>query len=56
MITCKSCSKRTELQNTRCSHCGATLNYSVAEKFDMLAESVEQALKQELEARRRLKH
>ncbi|MDR6551146.1 putative amidophosphoribosyltransferase [Paenibacillus qinlingensis] len=56
MITCKSCSKPTELQMQRCSHCGAMLSYTVAEKFDLMAEMVEQALKQELEARRRLKH
>ncbi|MGO4500319.1 hypothetical protein AB4114_31080 [Paenibacillus sp. 2RAB27] len=56
MITCKSCSKPTELHMQRCSHCGALSPYTVAEKFDMMAELVEQALKQELEARRRLKH
>lgn len=40
----------------RCSHCGKVLDYTVAEKFDLLAESVEHALKKELEARRKLKH
>jgi hypothetical protein len=30
-----------------------TIKYTIAEKFDMLAESVENALKKELEARKR---
>lgn len=56
MITCKNCSKTTELQMHRCTHCGQILSYTVAEKFDILAESVELALKKELEARRKLSH
>ncbi|WP_158082043.1 hypothetical protein [Paenibacillus ferrarius] len=56
MIRCKTCSKMTELQLHRCTHCGVILSYSVAEKFDMLAESVENALKKELEQRRKQKH
>ncbi|WP_409346732.1 hypothetical protein [Paenibacillus sp. MBLB4367] len=53
MIKCPDCSKPTELQMRHCSHCGKILAYTVAEKFDILAESVEQALKKELEGRRR---
>ncbi|WP_156411102.1 hypothetical protein [Paenibacillus sp. Soil787] len=56
MIKCTHCSKVTELQLQRCIRCGKTLTYTVAEKFDILAESVEHALKKELEARRKLKH
>ncbi|WP_171683953.1 hypothetical protein [Paenibacillus planticolens] len=46
----------TDLQLHKCTHCGVVLGYSVAEKFDILAESVEHALKKELEARRKMKH
>ncbi|MEC0266256.1 MULTISPECIES: hypothetical protein [Paenibacillus] len=56
MIKCRHCFKMTDLQLQKCSHCGVVLGYSVAEKFDLLAESVEHALKKELEARRKLKH
>ncbi len=52
MVKCKKCLKLTELQKQKCSHCGASLDYTVAEKFNMLAESVENALKKELEVRR----
>ncbi|WP_341414350.1 hypothetical protein [Paenibacillus filicis] len=44
--------RQTELQMSRCSHCGKPLQYTVAEKFDMLAESVEQELRKELAARK----
>ncbi|WP_189020770.1 hypothetical protein [Paenibacillus marchantiophytorum] len=56
MIRCKSCAKLTELQMHRCTHCGVVLSYSVSEKFDLLAESVENALKKELELRRKQRH
>lgn len=56
MIKCRHCSKTTDLQLQKCTHCGVDLGYSVAEKFDLLAESVEHALKKELEARRKLKN
>ncbi|KRE52282.1 hypothetical protein ASG85_03930 [Paenibacillus sp. Soil724D2] len=56
MIKCTNCSKLTELQMQRCIHCGKILTYTVAEKFDILAESVEHALKKELEARRKMRH
>ncbi|SDC43738.1 hypothetical protein SAMN02799630_00332 [Paenibacillus sp. UNCCL117] len=52
MFKCPACLKPTELQMRRCSHCGNVLKFSVAEKFDMLAESVEAALKKELETRK----
>ncbi|MNI07525.1 hypothetical protein D3C73_605350 [compost metagenome] len=53
MISCPNCSRVTEIQKLKCSHCGKVLKYTVAEKFDLLAESVENALKKELEARRK---
>ncbi|MDQ0900507.1 MULTISPECIES: hypothetical protein [unclassified Paenibacillus] len=56
MIKCTNCSKVTDIQMHRCVHCGKILTYTVAEKFDILAESVEYALKMELEARRKMKH
>jgi rRNA maturation protein Nop10 len=52
MIKCPRCMRMTELQMSRCSHCGGVLQFTIAEKFDLLAESVEQALRKELEARR----
>ena len=55
MITCKTCSKLTDLKQQRCTHCGVKLSHTAAERFDAMAELIEQALKQELEARRRLK-
>ena len=56
MIKCTNCSKVTDIQMQRCIHCGKNLNYTVAEKFDILAESVEHALKKELEDRRKMRH
>ncbi|WP_159883210.1 hypothetical protein [Paenibacillus puerhi] len=52
MIKCPACLKPTELQLRRCSHCGDVLNYTMAEKFDLLAASVEMALKKEWEIRK----
>lgn len=52
MIRCPKCSKLIELQLKDCS-CGETIKYTIAERFDILAESVENALKKELEARKR---
>jgi len=52
MMKCPKCRKLTEIQYRKCSHCGETIPYTVAEKFDKLAESVELALKKELERRR----
>lgn len=52
MIKCPKCSGATELQKQTCSHCGTTLEWTVAEKFDMLAQSVETALKKEMAIRR----
>jgi hypothetical protein len=45
----------TEIQHSNCSHCGEPLKYTVAEKFDILAASVEKALKKELESRKKNK-
>ncbi|WNR46232.1 hypothetical protein [Paenibacillus roseipurpureus] len=56
MKNCPSCSKRTEPHFQNCPYCGAKITFTVAEKFDQMAELVEQALKQELESRRRMKH
>ncbi|MFK7694916.1 hypothetical protein [Paenibacillus sp. HJGM_3] len=42
----------TELQKQNCSHCGETLEFTVAEKFDLLAESVEVVLKKEMALRK----
>jgi hypothetical protein len=53
MINCSSCKKLTEIQKQHCSHCGQVLKYTIAQKFDIMAESVEKALRKELEARRR---
>jgi ribosomal protein L37AE/L43A len=52
MFKCPICKKVTEIQRQSCSHCGEILKYTTAEKFDILAESVENAVKKELEARR----
>jgi uncharacterized OB-fold protein len=52
MIICNKCSNATEIQKYKCSHCGKILDYTVAEKFDILAESVEIALKKEMALRR----
>jgi hypothetical protein len=45
----------TELQRQHCSHCGEVLKYTVEEKFDMLAESVEIVLKREMALRKLMK-
>ncbi|MDF2649498.1 MAG: hypothetical protein K0Q73_5303 [Paenibacillus sp.] len=55
MINCPFCNKLTEIQKQHCSHCGKVLNLTIAQKFDILAESVEKALKKELETRRKRK-
>jgi hypothetical protein len=53
MIKCPNCQKNIALQQRDCSFCGVTIKYTIAEKFDILAESVENALKKELESRKR---
>jgi hypothetical protein len=53
MIKCPNCLKYIELQQRDCSFCGETIKYTIEEKFDILAESVENALKKELETRKR---
>ncbi|WP_127582325.1 hypothetical protein [Paenibacillus koleovorans] len=55
MFRCAHCSKVTDLQWRNCAHCGKVIDYTVAEKFDMLAESVEAALKKELQNRKKNK-
>ncbi len=55
MTQCPNCKRNTELQKQKCSYCGETLKYTVAQKFDILAESVESALRLELERRRKSK-
>lgn len=52
MIKCPKCAKMTELQKQNCSHCGETMEFTVAEKFDLLAESVEVVLKKEMALRK----
>lgn len=52
MITCPKCRRKTELQKEHCSQCGEILEFSVEEKFDILAESVETVLKKEMALRR----
>jgi hypothetical protein len=53
MIKCPKCYRHIELHQRDCSYCGKNIQYAIAEKFDILAESVENALKKELEARKR---
>jgi hypothetical protein len=53
MIKCPKCLKNIEIQQINCSFCGETIKYTLAEKFEILAESLENALKKELETRRR---
>jgi hypothetical protein len=53
MIKCPKCLENIEIQQKCCSFCGETINYTIAEKFEILAESVENALKKELETRKR---
>jgi hypothetical protein len=53
MIKCPNCLKHIEIQQRACSFCGETIKYTIAEKFDILAESVENALKKELQTRKK---
>ncbi|WP_179232817.1 hypothetical protein [Paenibacillus rigui] len=53
MMKCPRCYKLIEIHQKECAYCGAVIKHTIAQKFDMLAESVENALKRELEARRR---
>ncbi|WP_284645585.1 hypothetical protein [Paenibacillus silviterrae] len=53
MIECPQCKKATPYQK-HCTHCGANLKQkSAIEQFDMLAERVAQALKEERRRRQR---
>ncbi|GAA4847967.1 hypothetical protein GCM10023310_27590 [Paenibacillus vulneris] len=53
MTPCPNCKRNTELQKQKCPHCGKTFQYTVAQKFDLMAESVEAALRLELERRKK---
>jgi t-SNARE complex subunit (syntaxin) len=54
MVECPHCSKLTEFKRL-CSHCGGIVIHTVEEKFNLLADSVEKALKKEANKRKNKK-
>jgi ribosomal protein L20 len=54
MVECPHCSKQTEFTRL-CSHCGGIIIHTVEEKFNLLAEAVENALKKEVLKRKQKK-
>ncbi|KPV56258.1 hypothetical protein QJ48_28710 [Paenibacillus sp. A3] len=52
MVECPHCTKPTAFQR-QCSHCGTILQHTVEEKFELLSEAVEKALKKEGQKRKK---
>jgi uncharacterized membrane protein YvbJ len=54
MIECPACGKSTKYEQA-CTYCGAKLKQSTEDRFQMMAESVENALKLERKKRKQRK-
>lgn len=54
MVECPNCTKPTAFQR-HCSHCGTILKHTIEEKFELLGEAVEKALKKERQKRKKKK-
>ncbi|GLI05401.1 hypothetical protein YDYSG_14310 [Paenibacillus tyrfis] len=52
MVECPNCAKPTAFQR-HCSHCGTIIQHTVEEKFELLSEAVEKALKKERQKRKK---
>ncbi|SCW28927.1 hypothetical protein SAMN04487970_1001304 [Paenibacillus tianmuensis] len=54
MVECPNCAKPTAFQR-HCSHCGTILQHTAEEKFELLGEAVEKAIKKERQERKKKK-
>ncbi|MFB6363330.1 zinc ribbon domain-containing protein [Paenibacillus elgii] len=54
MVECPNCAKPTAFQR-HCSHCGIILQHTAEEKFELLGEAVEKAIKKERQKRKKKK-